>query len=1093
MLQGRYKIQIGYVFMFLLSLFISSCGGGGGGSDASSNESALSIEADAGIIIGIRVDETANLDGSASSTTSASQLSYSWSFTHKPLDSKSTLNNPNTVRPNFIPDVAGTYMIQLVVSADGVSSKRAIALVEATIIDPNVLGGGNRTGLRVHTKYASQCSNCHDGRYTDININPGLIAPKSGSHVGTSNMCQACHTTFGFDLIRYVDHVEVFGECSSCHNGVDAIGKSTSHVTTNSECNVCHNTTSFLALDASGNYDHSGITSGCTTCHNGKTAIGINHNPDTFDKSNKDCVFCHNTTTFVGAFPDHDAILQNVDLGTEKCTDCHGSTAQGQKVGHPDTAPLDCGSCHSIKQFSLGGAFNHRIDAAELSCESCHNDNNSINARGKGAATNPTHVDTTADCGVCHGVGGGNFANGIFDHSTTSARCDSCHGSTALGKPGSHITTQTTPSVVDCDSCHTPGNFATGIFDHSVANIGTLACSDCHNGTNTAGKHVTHIPTTSECDVCHTKTTFVGATVDHSAITNNCSSCHDGKIAKGKSLIHLQTTRDCVDCHTTTPLTFVGGTFDHVGVTTCASCHDGVIAIDKSIKTNHIPAKKECSQCHSDTTVPDGFMNSTFLTGVHPNLSTGCEGCHTSKYIAEPLIKAATHVPTNQDCHSCHSNGDFANKSFFTHAGITGDCESCHDGNYFTSANAMGKAQALSPHPETTSDCGICHGIGNNFSDGIFDHTGVTSGCSTCHGDGQPGATTKKHPMHVTTEQDCSVCHVPGTFTTAVFNHTGIVNNCSSCHDGSVPTATIKSVNHIPTADDCSFCHNTTAFVGARFDHQGTVSECASCHDGVIALGKDGNHVPTSKDCSVCHKTTGFIPGTFDHTGIVDNCSSCHDGALAIGKPTGHVQTLSDCGLCHTPVGFKPATFDHSGVSSGTRCDSCHGVTSTGKDQKTNPSHWATSFDCRSCHTTATFLGASWKHDSSSTGNCDRCHSASGGAKQKPKAGHISTDLQCDACHVNTAWAPTNFSHDPQGNYPGDHRVNFVCSRCHGITITTPFVYPFSTYAPDCASCHKDDFEPESDHNGGKSGTVEQNKDCTGGGRGCHKVGDDGF
>lgn len=1097
-IQARNQGQLGCVLTFVLALFVSGCGGGGGAApNGDSTTAALSIQAASGNIIGIRVGETANLDGSASSSTLSSQLSFAWSFTHKPAGSQAVLTNATLVNPSFVPDIVGTYMIQLVVSAGGVSSQRSIALVEASI-------SGNVTGdVRVHTSFSSQCSSCHDGRFSDANVNPGLIIPKSGSHAGTTNMCQACHTTFGFNLIRYVDHTEVFGGCSTCHNGVDAIGKSKSHVLTTGECNDCHNTASFLQLDVNGNYDHTGITSGCATCHNGKTAIGINHNPDTFDKSNNDCVSCHNTTTFVDAFPDH----SNFKANNTRCDSCHGSTAQGIKVGHPDMSPsgVDCGECHSVKQFSLGGVYNHRIDTAVLSCESCHNGNNTINARGKTAI--PNHVVTTADCGVCHGIGGGDFALGILDHSEPSVlaqRCDACHGSTASGKPSpNHM-----PTTLDCGTCHTIGNFATGVFDHDPAVVDPVTCSSCHDGIVTAGKHITHIPTIDDCRVCHTSTTsFLGATIDHSTITNNCASCHDGKISKGKDINHLPTTRDCSDCHTTTPLTFIGGTFDHVGVTTCASCHDGIIAVDKNTKTNHIPANKECSQCHSDTTVPGGFINSTFLASVHPALSNGCEGCHTANYFpVKPLVKAAGHVPTNQDCHSCHTNANFADMAQFTHAGISGNCESCHDGNYFTSANAMGKAQAPNPHPLTTADCGLCHGIGNNFKDGIFDHTGIVDNCSSCHGETAPappvGAVTRKssmiNPVHVTTTQDCNICHVPGTFATAVFNHNQIINDCSSCHAGSSPTATVKPLTgHVDTVDDCSVCHNTNAFAGAKYDHTGIVANCASCHDGIIALGKDGNHVPTSKDCSTCHQTTGFIPGTFDHTGIVDNCASCHDGALAKGKPTtGHVETLADCGLCHTPNGFIPATFDHSAIPTTTRCDSCHGVTSTGKDKKTNPVHWDTSFDCRSCHTTSTFLSGTWKHDSNSAGNCTSCHSSTGGARTKPTLaqGHMSTDLQCDSCHTTTQWAPTNFTHNPNGNYPGDHNRATNCVTCHGNTVTTPFVYPSPPpLAPFCAGCHEGDFDRKGDHIGGENGTVEQNRDCSGGGRGCHKTSDSAF
>ena len=1136
---SKYYPQLGGMFVFIAFLFLSGCGGGGG-SDSSNDApsaSVLSVQADAGNIIGIRVGETANLDGSASSTTLSSPLTYSWSFTHKPQASKTAvLINADTAHPSFTPDVVGTYTVQLVVSADGINSKRAIALVEASI-------SGNVSGdVRVHTSFSSQCSNCHDGRFSDANVNPGLILAKTGSHAGTSNMCQACHTTFGFNIIRYADHQEVFGNCSSCHNGTNATGKSSSHLTTESECDVCHNTTSFLTLDTNGNYDHTGITDGCVRCHNGKTAIGINHNPDTFDKSNNDCVFCHNTTTFTDAFPDHNAILNNVDLGNQKCTDCHGSTAQGTKLDHPVTAPIDCGTCHGIKQFSLGGVFNHRVDASIVRCDVCHTDNNSINAIGMGAFVG--HLDPVGeDCGTCHGVGGGTFTNAVIDHSSsivTTARCDSCHAGagTATKKSATHIITQITPTVVDCNACHTPGNFKTGTFNHSTNNIGTLVCSDCHNDTNTAGKNVNHIPTTDECGVCHTTDTFIGATVDHSTITNNCSSCHDGNISKGKSLNHLSTVRDCATCHSTlTPLTFVGGTYDHAdpGISTnCSSCHDGVTAINKSSKVDHIPAKKECSECHSDTTIPGGFANSIFRTDVHPKQLNGCEGCHTTKYLSAKisLLKegSTNHVPTSQDCHLCHSNTSFTDIAQFTHEGISGGCESCHDGSYYSigaGPKAKGKTNPIpsTTHTLTTSDCGSCHAIGKGFTDGKFDHTGIVSNCSSCHDGPAPTAPTK-NIGHVTTAQDCSICHVPGTFKTAVFNHNQIESDCVSCHENPNATATVKpDLGHVVTTDDCYVCHNKNQFAGATYDHTGINKGCASCHDGVIALGKNGTHVPTNKDCSVCHKTTGMLPATFDHAGIVGSCDSCHNGVFARDKNIGHVATAQDCGVCHTvpanvviangPTNeFIPATYDHGSIQNTTRCDSCHGVTAKGKDAKINPAHGDTTADCRVCHlSTASFKGAKWVHDSSTVGNCLACHGSGGVATQQPasgKNGHFDTTVQCDSCHTSNNWIPANtFDHcdgQPTSNvgtcsssvYPGNHRTTLSCLKCHAnnsqaVTYSTPFdkANPQNTLKPFCAGCHRDRFSSESDHIGGKNGTVFQNRNCAG--SGCHKVSDSGF
>lgn len=1086
--QGWCQTLIGRVFSFALILVISGCGGGGGGGGdgTTSNPDPLPcgtstsndlVHADTGDIVAVRINEVAVLDGCNSSTTSADPLAYAWSFTDKPDGSNAQLQGATSVSPSFTADVAGTYRVQLVVTAGGVSSSRAIAYVEASI-------DGHYTGIRVHTSYSSICAECHDGRFAlgDGPVDP--VLPKFGAHPATTNMCEACHTTFGFEILRNIDHLEVFGNCSDCHNGVIAIGKSESHVTTVVECDSCHDTTSFLVLDANGNYDHTGITNGCATCHNGRTAIGINHIINTPAKSNNDCSFCHTITSFENAYPDHSDI-------TDNCASCHnGTDATGQTVGHPAMS-VDCGICHTTTSFNLGGAFNHRVNSRVQLCADCHNDNNSINARGKSAL--PTHVATTDDCGVCHGVGGGDFANGIFDH-TGIVLCEACHGDTGDGSgPGKSATHF--PTTADCSVCHTTGTFVTGIFDHDPGVVDIVTCSSCHDGNFSAGKNVNHIPTTNDCRDCHATDTFVGAVFDHTGIdASNCALCHDGNISTGKNRNHMPTIRDCSDCHVITNFVdFTGATFDHAGVTNnCADCHDGVIAIDK--KVNHIPAQTECSQCHIDTST-GGFASSTFIANVHPGLSTGCEGCHTSRFFpATPaVVKATIHLPTSQDCHFCHTNDAFT-PSVFDHSGISSNCESCHDGSAdYVAVGALGKAQdPTPPHPDTTADCGVCHGVGANFADGVFDHTGRVDNCDECHADGAAGAVTKKHAAHVPTTEDCSICHVPGTFTTAVFNHTGIVDNCAFCHDGTAATATVKSGTHLTTTEDCSLCHNTTAFAGARFDHQGVVDNCSSCHDGDTALGKDGNHVPTNDDCSVCHKTTGFIPATFDHQGIVDNCASCHDGALATGKNNGHVQTSADCGACHNTQGFIPATFDHSSLSNNTRCDSCHvdgSPSATGKDDMTNPPHLSTSLDCRSCHTTATFVGGTWSHDNSSNGICDTCHN---GTDAIGKSGnHFSTDLQCDECHTTDRWAPTNFTHSAQGNYPGDHRRDPGCSGCHGNIVTTPFVYPDAQYAPFCAACHKNDFRAEGDHNGGRNGTVEQNKNCAA--SGCHRVNSSGF
>jgi hypothetical protein len=1110
-----FRTLIVYLFVSIFVALVAGCGGGSGDqavADTSSPfvENYIEIAAVAGPIVAVRVGETAVLDASKSYARSGEPMSYSWSFTHKPDGSKAELQDATTATPSFVTDVRGVYMLQLVVSAEGISSQRSITSVVATVPPERFTGPFRHEGL------SSDCVNCHHDGFSANITTRSLI--KTPDHIAAGNTCQACHTPQEFTTPPFVDHQEVFGNCSDCHNGTVAIGKSDFHQPTDAECDDCHNTTAFIELNPDGSFDHSNITRSCSGCHNGAVATGMtptttDNPPGNHPVTSTECGYCHTTISFLDPYPDHTGPAV---VGTT-CDSCHvangSGSAKGQSVGHPITN-VDCDSCHSILSFKMpGGIFNHSLlDATVQSCESCHNDSTSINAPAKSSAV-PTHVVTSADCGSCHNTESFTPAFG-FDHDGVVDNCQTCHGNnnpvspqiTATGKPlptpfYAHMPTNPdnpgTASDQDCGDCHTPGTFSTGTYDHAGVVAGS--CTSCHNNVTSVGKLPNHIPTnpdSQDCADCHDTIDFAAAIFDHVGInTSNCVLCHDGDIALGKSFNHLPTSLDCSSCHDTSNFTtFAGITFNHLGIDAndCASCHNTGIATPKI--GNHIPALAECSVCHDSTS---SFASTTFLSTVHSDITSGCEGCHNDRFstISGSLYgKPGNHLPTGQDCDVCHINTAFT-PSIFDHVGITGNCASCHNGSPNNiAAGALGKTPT---HPATTADCGVCHGIGGGstggtFMDASFDHTGRVDNCEECHGDNGTGAVTKKNPGHVPTTQDCSICHVPGTFANAVFDHTGIVDNCASCHANPGAIATVKPGDHLPTSQDCSVCHNTTAFAGARFDHTGIVNNCDSCHDGATARGKTPppNHVPTTQDCNVCHQTTGFIPGTFDHVGIVDNCSSCHNGAFAIGKASAnnHVLTNQDCGVCHNTRTFVGAVFDHTGIVD--NCSSCHGVTATGKSNN----HVATTLDCHSCHTTATFVGGTWTHDSSSAGNCDQCHTQGGGATFKPN-GHLSTTEQCDTCHTTNRWAPSNFSHDSRGNYPGDHRRDPGCKGCHKGSIGAGLNsgnYPDRLqYAPSCAGCHAGDFRSEGDHNGGKNGTVEQNKNCAA--SGCHKVTSSGF
>jgi RHS repeat-associated protein len=72
--------------------------------------------ADAGAAQSVDTGATVQLDGSASRDADGDALSYSWSFTLRPAGSAAALSDASAVNPSFVADVAGQYIVQLIVS-----------------------------------------------------------------------------------------------------------------------------------------------------------------------------------------------------------------------------------------------------------------------------------------------------------------------------------------------------------------------------------------------------------------------------------------------------------------------------------------------------------------------------------------------------------------------------------------------------------------------------------------------------------------------------------------------------------------------------------------------------------------------------------------------------------------------------------------------------------------------------------------------------------------------------------------------------------------------------------------------------------------
>ena len=94
--------------------------------------------ADAGAGPTVTVGSTAQLDGNGSSDPDGDSLNFAWTLITKPTGSAAALTGANTAMPEIVPDVAGVYVAELVVSDFELGSAPAqVAVTAQPVIGPN--------------------------------------------------------------------------------------------------------------------------------------------------------------------------------------------------------------------------------------------------------------------------------------------------------------------------------------------------------------------------------------------------------------------------------------------------------------------------------------------------------------------------------------------------------------------------------------------------------------------------------------------------------------------------------------------------------------------------------------------------------------------------------------------------------------------------------------------------------------------------------------------------------------------------------------------------------------------------------------------
>ena len=179
--------------------------------------------------------------------------------------------------------------------------------------------------------------------------------------------------------------------------------------------------------------------------------------------------------------------VKGVFVGTPKqCLVCHAanniSGATPLPSSHFPTGTADCGTCHNTTSFSTTWNMDHSV-VSSLTCTICHNGNYlGYNALSQSSCCTP------AALGVASGT--------AFQHPVTSGQDCAASGCHVSPNPGMSL----------------PENLWQLSLVQIHANIGTTACSTCHDGVHATGKN--NVPTSTSLPN------------GHPVVTQDCGTCH---------------------------------------------------------------------------------------------------------------------------------------------------------------------------------------------------------------------------------------------------------------------------------------------------------------------------------------------------------------------------------------------------------------------------------------------------------------------------------------------------------------------------------------------------------------------------------------
>lgn len=162
-------------FMICISATIQSCS-----SDDPTPDDPVTVIADAGLDETVVAGTEVTLDGSFSSSSDGSALTFAWIIASQPSGSTATLAGSTTDAPTFTPDLAGEYVISLTVLSGAATDNDQVTITATPdgLVTPVVISGNIEIDS-VLTKIAvtgpDYRVNANLNLYAKLTVMPGVI------------------------------------------------------------------------------------------------------------------------------------------------------------------------------------------------------------------------------------------------------------------------------------------------------------------------------------------------------------------------------------------------------------------------------------------------------------------------------------------------------------------------------------------------------------------------------------------------------------------------------------------------------------------------------------------------------------------------------------------------------------------------------------------------------------------------------------------------------------------------------------------------------------------------------------------------------